>query len=777
MFGIALHSLTITNYTVSTYGGTLNTYPTLGNGTTAISRTNETTYIPLCIASAAGKLYMFTYNPIPDSAILYSVNTSGVATGVSGISAGGFSTNPYPGPTAGTSYHFGTVRTIAIDPTSTFIYSADTGDATGTWKIIQKTNLTTGVVNGFVGSHTALDGSAFVAGTGSNIVFNSIRGMVIDPTGTFLYACDAGAHIIVRISLSTSNATVFAGISGTSGSADAAGTSASFSGPDGIAIDYTGTYLYVTDRGNAVIRRITIATSNVTTIAGIKGSTGTADSSTGLTATFTSVTGIVYDAQRNCLYFGDRIAAGLGTRIRMVELNSGNNAVTTLAGSTTVNGSANGVGTNATFNPGGPFTYQISLALIGNTLFVADTENRLLRAITLPTYAYPSTTYTFSNLLDNTYTESNYTNGIIGCNDGPIATARFNKPMPMAVNPVNGNIYVGDTTNYLIRMITPAGIVSTIAGVQGLYGTQTGSPGTTARFMGVDYFAVNSSGTVLYSTGNNETSIRIIELTSGSYGVTSSPSIITVASGMCIDPSNTFLYVNESSSHFVERIRISDWTTTVFAGSSGTASFADGIGSAARFNNPSGICIDSVGSNLYVGDANNNRIRMINIATSNVTTIAGNGTRGWNGDGNGTAVQVRTGSLAITPNNTTLYFNDSGSSNVRMLDLVNGRYTITTISGINAPPFGQSNGVPSSVFWHPYQNVLYYSDYNGNQIRIINSNSRPNSNVQIKNATGVPITIAGTGQTVVRNSNIFPSLSATDVALLQNTNGNVYTIY
>ena len=113
-----------------------------------------------------------------------------------------------------------------------------------------------------------------------------------------------------------------------------------------------------------------------------------------------------------------------------------------------------------------------------------------------------------------------------------------------------------------------------------------------------------------------------------------------------------------------------------------------------------------------------------------------------------------------------------------MIELVSGNNTVTTISGVYAAPYGKYMSVLyTGVFWHPYQNILYYCDNSAKQIRIINSNSKPNSNVQIKNVTGVPIRIAGTGSTVVRNSNIYPSLSATDVALLQNTNGNIYTIY
>jgi len=444
----------------------------------------------------------------------------------------------------------------------------------------------------------------------------------------------------------------------------------------------------------------------------------------------------------------------------MVELNSGNNAVTTLAGSTTVNGSANGVGTNATFNTGGAYTWITSLALSGNTLFVADTANCLLRAITLPTYAYPSTTYTFSNLLDNTYTVSNYTNGVTGYLDGSIAIARFSSPQGIAVNSVNGNMYVLDTGNYVIRMITPAGIVSTIAGTAGTTARVDGN-GTAARFKTLSNIVINSTATSLYLHDDNY--IRTVDLASGNYTVSTSP-YTDSAYGLCIDPTNTYLYVATYYGNTVVRVTISSWATSVIA---------------SGFTNPTSICIDSIGSNLYVADFNAHRIKQIRIATSTVTTIVGNGTSTWNGDGNGTSVQLANPlNVTINASNTALYITQYYS--IRMIELVSGNYTVTTIEGTTAPPYGQYNytyyGYGCALFWHPAQNILYYSDPSS-QIKTINYNVKPNSNVQIKNATGVPITIAGTGNTVVRNSNIYPSLSATDVALLQNTNGNVYTIY
>jgi len=461
-----------------------------------------------------------------------------------------------------------------------------------------------------------------------------------------------------------------------------------------------------------------------------------------------------YDAYTNNLY----CSLSTANSIARIPL-SGTGAVTMIA---------------SVFAPGfsgsNPQTISLYNGYLGQSnLYFMGRSNVNCYIVGASNTSYPSTTYTFNNLLDNTYTESNYTNGISGTLDGPIATARFNKPSHMAVNPINGNIYVADQSNYTIRMITPAGIVSTIAGTAGTNAQLDGN-GLAARFTALNKLAINSTGTTLYAVQtsgqfNSFTSyIRTINLTSGNYEVASSSSFADAIYGMCIDPTNTYLYCTIYQALSVRRITIGSWaSTTILSGD----------------NYMNGICIDSTGSNLYLSYFLNRRISRIVIATSTITTIAGSGSTTWNGDGNGTAVSISApGDITINTSNTALYFVDMDFFSIRMIELVSGNFTVTTISGSNAAPYGQSNfTLYNGIFWHPYQNVLYFGDNSANAIKIINSNVKPNSNVQIKNATGVPIRIAGTGSTVVRNSNIYPSLSATDVALLQNTNGNIYTIY
>ena len=204
---------------------------------------------------------------------------------------------------------------------------------------------------------TGSSGSA--NGTGTSSSFYSPYGITTD--GTNLYVADYGNHLIRKIVISTGAVTTVAG-TGSSGSANGTGTSASFYNPEGITTD--GTNLYVTEFGNDLIRKIVISTGVVTTVAGT-GSSGSANG-TGTSSSFYSPYGITTDGTN--LYVAD-----YGNHlIRKIVISTG--AVTTVAG-TGSSGSANGTGTSASFS----FPYGITTD--GTNLYVADMGNNLIRKI------------------------------------------------------------------------------------------------------------------------------------------------------------------------------------------------------------------------------------------------------------------------------------------------------------------------------------------------------------------------------------------------------------
>jgi sugar lactone lactonase YvrE len=306
--------------------------------------------------------------------------------------------------------------------------------------------------------------------------FNSPSGLALDQAGN-IYVADYGNNLIRKISAAGVVST-FAG-SGTQGANDGTGNLASFNGPAAIAIDAAGN-LYIADSGNNLIRKITAA-GTVTTLAG--GDTTAMANGTGASASFFGPMGIAVDISGNVFVAdaGDNMirminpAALVSTLAANTANNTffsnptgvavnaadnvfvanylGNNiltvnaagAVNTLAG-TGQPGSTNGPDSAASFY----FPNSIALDVPGN-VYVADGVNNLIRKIT-------------PNVTVSTLAGS----GAAGAIDSLGTAASFNSPSGLAVDAA-GDVYVADTDNNLIRKITPAGMVTTIAG--------TGEPG------------------------------------------------------------------------------------------------------------------------------------------------------------------------------------------------------------------------------------------------------------------------------------------------------------
>ncbi|HTS18487.1 MAG TPA: hypothetical protein VMP11_13015 [Verrucomicrobiae bacterium] len=362
-----------------------------------------------------------------------------------------------------TTYHY---RLVASNSAGTNTGGDETFAATATGPIL--------VLNSRALNVSTLAGQAGSAGsangTGSSARFDYPTGVALDTQGN-LYVAD-GANQTIRKIAPGEVVTTLAGLAGASGTNDGTGSNARFYYPTAVALD-SAANVYVADSGNDTIRKIT-PSGVVTTLAGQAGSQGSADG-TGSNARFFEPNGVAVDSSGN-VYVAD---TGNDT-IRKITPSG---VVTTLAGQAGSQGSADGAGSSARFF----YPYGVSVDLAGN-VYVTDTYNDTIRKIT-------------PNAVVTTLAGLAGSSGYI---DGTGDNARFNNPEGAASIDTAGNVYVSDFGNDTIRMISPGGVVTTLAGSPEIPGSTDGT-GTAATFNGPAGVAVDSTGNVYVADSQNDT--------------------------------------------------------------------------------------------------------------------------------------------------------------------------------------------------------------------------------------------------------------------------------
>lgn len=514
-----------TNWVVTTIAGRAGQFGVV-DGSGGVARFN---FPGPLVADGAGNLYVadgfgHTIRKLTPTGTNWVVSTIAGRAGVRGTADG-----------AGSAARFDEPGIAAIDSAGN-LFVADFRS-----HIVRK--LTPSGTDWVVTTVAGLGGSAGSAnGTNSTARFNIPSGAAIDSAGN-LYVSDGFNRLIRKMTLTGTNwvVTTFAGFGGRFGSEDGEGTNARFFGPEGVAVDSRGA-LYVTDNVNHTVRSISQGRGIVTTLAGEAGHAGSVNG-TNEAARLNAPSGIAVD-KTGTVYVVDTA----NHTIRKIRPDPSGWVVTTLAGSPDPEGpggnggSADGIGSAARFS----FPKGLAMDSAGN-LYVADSNNSTIRRVT------PAGVVTTRAGSPERY----------GSNDGTGTAARFNQPLGVAVDNAT-NIYVTDTYNHTIRKISPARVVTTLAG-------QAGSPGN-ADGIGSDARFEFPSSIAVDSTGN--------------------------------------LYVADTYNNTIRKLKQAgtNWVVTTVGGRSGFYGTADGRGRFSRFSNPSGIAVDANGD-LYVADSYFNTIR------------------------------------------------------------------------------------------------------------------------------------------------------------------------
>ncbi|MDD3147617.1 MAG: hypothetical protein PHD82_09970, partial [Candidatus Riflebacteria bacterium] len=605
------------------------------------------------------------YNPkgisVDSSGVLFVSDSSDHT--IKQISAAGVVTN-----FAGTSESFGSNDGTGASARFKFPLGSDV-DSLGNLYVADSENNTIrkitsgGVVTTFAG---IAGSSGTTDGTGSAARFYVPMDVAVDSLDN-VYIADTYNHTIRKIT-SGGVVTTIAGTAGVSGSLDANGISASFNQPRGIAIDSSGN-LFVADYNNHTIRKID-AVGEVTTFAGTAGSPGSTDG-TGTAAKFSYPSGVEVDTSGNVY-----VAELQGHRIRKI---TSAGVVTTFAGSGSI-GFADGIGISATFC----FPSAVAVDNSGN-LYITDSHNFTTRKIT--TAAVVST---FAGTAPGT--------------DGTGIYARFDYPSGVVVDS-SGNVFVADKDCHTIRKITSAGVVSTFAGMA-LQSGSTDGTGSSARFFQPNGIAIDSSENLYVADMANNTIRKITSGggvstlagspgSSGSNDGTGSAARFYLPCGIAVDSMGN-IYVADMNNHTIRKVTPIGEVTTL-AGTAGISGITDGTGSAARFNRPASVGVDSAG-NVYVADMENHTIRKITPGGV-VTTLAGTAGAMGSNDGTGSVARFKQPQGLAVDSAGNIFVCDTDNATIRQ---VTPAGIVSTICGV-AGSRGIVDGTGSSArFYGPH---------------------------------------------------------------------------
>jgi trimeric autotransporter adhesin len=572
---------------------------------------------------------------------------------------------------------------------------------------------------------TSAAGYSGDGGAATAAELNAPRGLALDSAGD-VFIADSGNNVVREVMAASGNIQTVAGngTAGATGDSELA-TSAELSAPGGVFVDANGN-VFISDTGNNEIREVSATSQSISRIAGTGSAGFTADGAAALSATLRGPVGIFVDANGN-IFVADR-----GNNVvREILAATGN--IQTVAGDGTAGGTGDGgLATEAELN--GPVGIFVDAS---GDLFIADANNNLVREVV----ASSGKIQTVAG------------NGIAAfTGDGGNAIfAELSAPQSVSADSV-GDLFIADTGNSVVRdVVVTSHAIHTIAGNLTQAYSGDGNLATNAALNGASDVALDGGGDIFIADGANEVVREVIAATglistiagrgpnnSTLSGTPATNALLSDPAGVFVDGSGN-LFIADRGNNVVRKVTVATGAIQTIAGN-GSAGYAGDAGPAtsAALSAPASVSEDRFG-NLFIVDSGNNVIRRVDAATGIISTVAGNGSAGYSGDGAAaTSAELRTPQRVAVDVFGNIYIADSANHVIREVSATNG--DISTVAGNGTAGSTGDGGPAQSAELNGPAGVavdssgnIFISDTNNHRIRKV---SITNGNIS---------TIAGNG--------------------------------
>jgi uncharacterized protein (TIGR03437 family) len=581
---------------------------------------------------------------------------------------------------------------------------------TGNFKI-RKVN-TNGIISTFAGNGQSGSSPDGTLATQAMLGLTGNGSLTVDSAGN-VYFSDVSNFAVRKISVTTGILTTIAGTLGTSGNTGDAGlaTAATLYNPSGLAFD-SAANLYIADVYNHNVREVLASTGKISTAVGTGMPGATGDGGPPTAATLGAPFDIAIDAEGD-LFIVD------GTNNSVREVTAGLSPIINRIAGSTAGYSGDG-GSARAAQLSGPVGVAVDSS---GTVYIADTNNNRIRMV-------------ISGLIYE-FAGEDHEQG----DGGKAIDAVLFSPNRVAWDKA-GNLYITDAENNRVRKVTPSGIINTIAGTGSAVISGDGGPATSAGIDSPTAVAVDSSGNIFIATDNQirevdiHGNINTVVNTSDTAGFSGDGAAATAALlnspvGLVFDPAGN-LYIADGQNHRIRKVSGGNITTIAGSGpiclnpcNDGSFTGDGGPATSATLSYPWDVAFDSSG-NLLIADYGNNRIRLVD-ADGNINTVAGSGTSsGYMGDLGPATSALLDGPIGVAADKSgNFYIADNNNSVIRMVDAFG---VISTIAGTTTTGFSGDGGPAGSAEFHdPYAVAIspagnvWISDTFNNRLRALTS--------------------------------------------------------